>query len=289
MRTDVDNSKDLTGNNGAAADTSLVSHIAREPTVHFLLLAGLLFAVYRLLAPTGEPELIIDWQEVEARILISELNLGRSLDTAERAQIEAAVIDDYVLVREAYAMGLENDPRINEMLVQKVRHVLSGEEVQPTDAELAQYHAANRDRYRIPPRLTVEELVFVSREPLPEDLLQQLRDGASVESLQSRALMTQSTLPRVTHQDLASIFSREFADTVFAATGAGWIGPFLSNRGQHFLRIEETFAATELVLQDILDQVRIDWLAEMEEQRLAEAVAQLRQQYQIQIINRPAP
>lgn len=269
-------------------DKTLIGRIAAEPTVHFVLLAGLLFAGFRITNPEVPPELLIDWQEIEARILITELNSGQPLDQQQRQAVEDAVIDDYVLVVEAYALGLENDPRINDMLVQKMRHVLSANVIQPTAEELQQYYQRNLALYQIPERISVEELVFATRETLPDEIVQQLQAGVLAADLNTPSLFTLSSLPRVTQRDLASIFSAAYADAVFGAADGLWTGPHVSNRGQHWLRITERFAATQLALEEIVDQVRLDWITEVEEQRLAEVVTELRQQYRITISNRPS-
>ncbi|MEX2130957.1 MAG: peptidyl-prolyl cis-trans isomerase [Pseudohongiellaceae bacterium] len=269
-------------------DKTLIGRIAAEPTVHFLLLAGLLFAGFRITNPELQPELQIDWQEIEARILISELNAGQPLDPQQRQAIEDAVIDDYVLVYESYALGLENDPRINDILAQKMRHVLSGNVIQPSAEELQHFYQRNLALYQIPDRITVEELVFANRDALPDELVRQLQSGLPAAELDTPLLFTLGTLPRVAKQDLASIFSVEYAESVFGAAVDLWTGPFVSNRGQHWLRVTERFAATQLALDEIIDQVRLDWITDIEEQRLAEAIAELRQQYRITITNRPS-
>jgi hypothetical protein len=215
------------------------------------------------------------------------LNSPQPLTAEQRLRIEQAVIDDYILVYEAIAQDLENDPRINDILVQKMRHVLSGTVTEPDAAELENYYQQNPERYRLPARVTTEELVFTSRDALPEALTLQLAAGVDSNALNTPLLYTRSTLPRVTAQDLGSIFSEEFALQVFAAAEGQWSGPFLSNRGQHWLKITERFAEQQLPWQEVAEQLRLDWMTLEEEQRITAEVARLREQYQIIFQNRP--
>ena len=55
-------------------------------------------------------------------------------------EIEETLINDYILVMEAYELGLQNDARINDILAQKMRHVLSGNVIQPTDQQLEDFY-----------------------------------------------------------------------------------------------------------------------------------------------------
>jgi len=258
--------------------------ILREPTFHFLLLAAVISTAYWLINSTAGNQLQIDQQEIEARILITELTQGYPADAVQRQQIEQNLINDYLLVLEAYKLDLQNDARINDILAQKMRHVLSGNVIQPTSEELEDFYSNNVERYTSAPRVTTEELVFNTREPLPDELTMQLAQGSSPENIRSDIDQTAGILPRVTQQDLSSIFSEEFALQVFAAQLNDWIGPFFSNRGQHWLRINELFPAATAALSDITDQVRLDWIFVEEDRRLELEIAKLRDNYSINII-----
>ena len=76
---------------------------------------------------------------------------GRSA-TRSAARWSKSAIDDEVLLREAYRRGLDRDAVVRQHLVQKMRYILGEDEATPTEAELRAYLAANRERYRSPPR-----------------------------------------------------------------------------------------------------------------------------------------
>jgi len=261
----------------------MLTRILREPTTHFVILAAIIFLVYGLSQSSNEQVIEIAQQEIDARLFMQELAAGQELDPEQREALTRAFIEEQILVTEAMAMGLDNDARIHDMLAQKMRHVLSGDIIQPSEAELQTYYDANQERYRSPPVVSVLELVLNSTEPLPAAVTDALSNNASVDELLALVPGTSSRLPNVNHLDLSNIFSEEFANQVFAATDNSWVGPFTSNRGQHWLNIEQRRDARTPAMSEIADRVRLDWITEEEDLRLADEVAALWDKYSIRI------
>jgi hypothetical protein len=262
--------------------------ILREPTFHFLAMAAAISLFYWLFNNSDSQPLQIDWQEVEARILVTELTQGYPATEQQKQEIENLLVDDYILVMEAYNMGLQNDARINDILAQKMRHVLSGNVIQPSEQELDAFYQQNQALYRQTARVTATELVFNDTAPLPADVARQLADGVAEQNLVSELEPIAGILPRVTRDDLASIFNPELADQVFESTADRWIGPYLSNRGQHWLQVQQHYPARTPPLAEIIERVRLDWIAREEEARLQVEIDQLRDRYAVSIINRPS-
>ena len=258
--------------------------ILKEPTFHFLIIASAISAVYWFINSNSENQINIDQQEVDARILVTELTQGFTANPAQRQQIEQELINNHLLVLEAYKLDLQNDARINDILAQKMRHVLSGNVIQPTQEELENFYTANLNRYTSAPRVTTDELVFNTRDSLPENLAGQLARGVFAENIDSDLNQTAGILPRVTQRDFASIFSEEFARQIFDAQTNTWVGPYFSNRGQHWLMITESFPVSTALLDEITDQVRLDWIVEEEDKRLEQEVAKLRSTYSVTIL-----
>ena len=95
----------------------------------------------------------------------------------------------------------------------------------------------------------------------------------------------EAPLPNVNRIDLANIFSPEFSEQVFNAESESWVGPYSSNRGQHWLKIIERSEANLPPLNEITDRVRLDWIAEEEEILLQQEVDKLWNQYTIVVVN----
>jgi len=96
---------------------------------------------------------------------------------------------------------------------------------------------------------------------------------------------TVAPLPNVNSVDLANIFDQEFADRILAADLGQWQGPYVSNRGQHWLRVIEHTPAGIPALEAIADLVRLEWIAAEEEARLQQEVDKLWNEYTIVIRN----
>lgn len=261
--------------------------ILKEPTFHFLVLAAAISLFYWLFNNKDTQSLQIDWQEVEARILVTELTQGYPASEQQRQEIEETLIKDYILVMEAYELGLQNDARINDILAQKMRHVLSGNVIQPSDQELEKFYREHLPRYQQPARISATELVFNSQDPLPAQLLEQLTSGIDEQDLDTQLNRIAGVLPRVTRDDLESIFDLQIAREAFAVSDSRWVGPYQSNRGQHWLQINERFPARTPELEEIVERVRLDWITLEEEVLLEQEIEELRDSYEIAISNRP--
>ena len=268
--------------------TPLLQKLMGEPTVHFLFIALFIFSLYAITQSENENLLEIDQREIDARIFMQELSRGEELSLEQRELVTAFYIEEQILVREALSMELDNDERIHDILAQKMRHVLSGNIIQPTDAELREYFQENSTRFETPASLTLDELVFDSRDPLADSIVAALRQGADSATLLSMSQGTVAPLPNVNSIDLANIFEQEFADRVLAADLNQWQGPYVSNRGQHWLRVIEHIPAGISALDEIADLVRLEWISTEEESRLQQEVDKLWNEYTI-VINNSEP
>jgi len=261
-----------------------LARILREPTLHFLLLAGALFLVSTTLGAGRRNLVELDPEELGARIAEVERARGIPLDSTERRQVEQAYVDELILVREALAMGLEDDPRIRDFLVQKMLHVLSADVIQPTGEELAAYHRANRARYTSPGRLTVDELIVPGDGPLPPSLADGLSRGlapAELQAGQGAGALRHNVLPEVAADDLGRLFGEATAGLVLDAPEGAWVGPHGTVRGQHWFRVTARKPAELLPLEVVREQVRLDWITEQEAERLERRVAELRSRYRV--------
>ena len=262
-----------------------IKQLSKEPTVHFFVIAIVIFAIYGISALNNNNFLEVDQREIDARIFMQEMATGQDLSDAQREFIASSYVEEQILVREAIAIGLDNDARIHDMLAQKMRHVLSGDVIQPTQIELNEYYQNNIQTYQTIPSVSVNEIVLNDLDEIPNAAQQLLKQGASADEILDLSPGTGAPLPNVNHVDLSNIFDPEFANNVFNAQTSAWIGPFRSNRGQHFLKITERTEARLPPIEEILDRVRLDWITQEEEVRLQEEINKLWDQYTIIVDN----
>ena len=263
----------------------VIQKLVQEPTVHFFLMAVVIFVIYAISQTNRENLLEVDQREIDARVFIQEMTTGQPLNDEQRQFIASNYVEEQILVREAIALGLDNDARIHDMLAQKMRHVLSGDVIQPTADDLNNYYEENLERYRTLPLVSVNELVLNTQDELGAEVQAFLDSGSNAEMILAATAGNEAPLPNVNRIDLANIFSPEFSEQVFNAESESWVGPYTSNRGQHWLKITERSEANLPPLNEITDRVRLDWIAEEEEILLQQEVDKLWDQYTIIVAN----
>ena len=263
---------------------NLVDQLINEPTVHFFVIAVVVFIVYAISNLNGDDVIELDQREIDARILMQEMVSGQPLTSEQQEFITASYVEEQILVKEAVELGLDNDARIHDMLAQKMRHVLSGDIIQPTPAELESFYSSNSELYRAPATVSVDELILDTRNEIPMEIQTLISEGVNSDEILEMAPGSSAPLPNANHLDLSNIFAPEFADAVFQSQGNEWIGPFSSNRGQHFLKIIERSEERIPPMAEIADRVRLDWITQEEEIRLQQEVNKLWDRYEI-IIN----
>lgn len=269
-----------------SGDRAPLTRALREPTVSFLLAAALLFLLSWLFGSGGEPSIVIDPEDMAWRIEQVEVARGATLSPELRREVEQAYIDEQVLVREALAMGLDDDPRIHDILAQKMLHVLSGDVIQPTSEELRGYYRENLARYTPGTTLSVDEIVVRPDVPNPAALPAPLRAGGEPEDLLGEEVVTHRVMDALTTGDVAALFDEALAESAFAAQPGDWVGPHESVRGRHWLRVNERIEPDPLPFEGVREQVRLDWIGEREQVMLDARVEELRGEYVIEIMGR---
>ncbi len=268
---------------------NLARRVARDPTSHFVLLAAVLFLVSAVVDAVRGPVLVVSRADLEWRILEAELASGSSLTAEDRHRIEEQLVEERVLIEEARRLGLEDDERINDILVQKMLHVLSGDVIQPTDDEIRAYYAEQSDRYAAATSVFVDEVTILERGPATEEVPARLRKGVDLDDLRREGLrLNIRSMRGLTIADLDQLFGGETAELVFGSDPGTWLGPFDTPRGDNWLRVSERSEASVVPLDQVRDAVRLDWIAEREEARLAQRVRELRARYSVEVVGEPS-
>jgi hypothetical protein len=263
--------------------------LRREPLVHFVLLAGLLFAASALREGAGRETIVIERPTIEALIRQQTEIQGRPPSEQEQALLVQGVIDDAVLLREAYKRGLEQDAVVERHLVQKMRFLLGQEVPEPSEAELRAYFEAEGERYRSPPTVTLDHVFYADPQAVPDGLLEKLRAGADGRGLGDRLFMLGPRLARYSAADLAGLFGAELAQRVLELAPGSWQGPFRSAEGVHFVRVAARDPARLPAFEEVVDWVREDWLHARQQQIIGEQVTALRARYRIVVESEDRP
>ena len=261
--------------------------LRREPLVHFLALAALLFVIYDLLMPS---------RTGAARHRPGQHRGGRrpaggpARSAADRtgAQVGHRTRDRR---RGAVARGLQARPgpgRRRAAASGAEDAFVLGEEVpEPSAAELRAYLAANRERYRGPPTVTLDHVFFADPADVPDELLAQLQNGRSIDGLGDPLAMLGDTLPRYTVRDLMGLVGPEVARRVFEAPAGEWRGPVRSERGVHFMRVAVRHPPSMPSFEELESYLRQDWILDQQRRAAAVRLAELRREYRIVVERTP--
>lgn len=183
------------------------------------------------------------------------------------------LIDDYVaeevLVREALALGLDqDDPVIRRRLRQKMEFMTDAEvdALTPTDDELRAYLDANATSYEVDPRIGFEQ-VFLSPDRRGDAL--KADAAALLARLQSQpetdtANLGEPTLlpmsePPTQLTRIGGDFGPDFASALADIPIGVWSGPITSTYGFHLVRVTERLPGRIPSLAEVHDAVLRDW------------------------------
>jgi PPIC-type PPIASE domain len=255
--------------------------LSREPLVHFIVLGALLFGASAFWQRQQREAIVIDRATVEALVQQQIEMQGHAPSEEERALLVQGLVDDAVLLREAYKRGLEQDPVVERHLVQKMRLLLAAEIPDPGEAELRPWFKAQAERYRNPPTVSLDQVFFADPGAVPDDLLARLRAGADFRRLGERLFMLGPRLARYSVGDLSDLLGADLARRIFELPVGVWQGPLQSPHGVHFVRVAEKLPASVPTFEEVADWVREDWRHAKQQELIAQQVAALRERYRI--------
>ena len=199
------------------------------------------------------------------------------------------------LVRDAVALGLDDDVIIRRLLAEKMRLVLKQDrDATPIrDEELAALLERDREHFLRPATVTVQQL-FLSSDARGDDaaardaghMLAALRSGAlpdDAATAQADPLPIGGSLRSVTRLQLQARFGKAFADAVFALDAGAWSGPIASPFGRHLVRVTEKRPARVPPLDEVRPALVEALRRERADANLVRGLARLRSLYEVHI------
>lgn len=276
----------------------IVPVLFREPLLHFLVLGGVLFALY---VAFGKPDdvalrdrIVVDERQLR---LLSQQFQSTWMRPPTRDEL-SGLADDFVkeeiLYREALALGLDRDDLVIRRRMRQKMEFLNADlnEQEPTDADLEAYLRANPEVFRQPPRFSFQQ-IYLDPRRTDGDILQRaqgllalLREDTEA-SADPASLGEPSLLPavveRATPRDVANTFGPEFAEAVAGAPTDGWSGPYTSAYGVHLLRVTEHLPGNIPPLTAVRSVVAREWANERRHEAETRFLDALRSRYSIEI------
>lgn len=260
----------------------LPEKLLREPLLGFVLAGGLIFVLY---AYTIEPalsinEIIVTQQQLEAIAQERELVLGRPLQPQERESLVQRFVDEEVLVREAYTLGLDRvDGRVRSQLIKKMTFLIEEEPPQPTEADLQALQTAHPERYQKPAMLSLRLVSIDNEHTDAGTLLRGLRNGG----LTGPDIVSDQSIEQVTVQEVAMTLGLEQAERFLDQEPGEWSGPYALPQGRVFVQLTFREPAHEYPPELLDKYLREDWATARRQEIYNRKVATLRQEYRINI------
>jgi hypothetical protein len=275
---------------------ALLRVILREPLVHFAFLALLVFAGYGLVSTetVKEPDrIIVSAAKVDQLAAV----FAKTWQRPPIAKELKGLIDDYVkeeiYVREALALGLEEDDTVIRRRLRQKMEFLTAAEAEAAsadDAELETYLQSHPERFRAEPMLAFEH-IFLNPERHGEKIEQHARklleslhaDPQTEAAAIGDSTLLPATLPLSGISAINQIFGADFGEAVDALEPHKWSGPVPSSFGLHLVRVSQREAARMPMLSDVRQAVLREWTNDRREQSEARRFAELLKRYQVTV------
>jgi hypothetical protein len=267
--------------------------LLRDPLLHFIIIGGVLVALFRLTDSGGQrspEEIVVTAAQIASLKAAFAQSWGREPTAEEAENLVAEHIRDEVFYREAVAMGLDKDDAvIRRRLRQKMEFVADvATEAEPTEAELKAYVAENEEKFRTEPAYFFTHVFFNQEGGTSPDLeeldalLKTLNDGANPEE-QGDAFLPGFQFDGWTRSGVAQIFGESFASALEDAPLDRWAGPVASVYGVHLIHLGAREAAKDPPFDDIRDVARREWLLEQREAAGDALYDKLRARYTVRV------
>lgn len=272
----------------------MINRIIREPLLHFLVLAGLIFAAYGLLSGRHAVEdgIVVSRARIEQLSAIFERTWLRPPGQQELKGLIDSYVKEEIYVREALRLGIDKDDTVIRRRLQMKMEFLDGSEAdarQATDAELQSYLDTHADKFREPPRIAFEQVFIDAQKRGPHaqgdaaNLLGTLRKEASFSATDGDPTLLPPSMSLSDRQEVAGLFGDEFAAAIADLPKGEWQGPVASTFGLHLVRITGKVPGLQPALSDIRPQVEREWRNNLKEDLARQRLDDLLKRYPVTI------
>jgi hypothetical protein len=273
--------------------------VLRSPLLHFLVIGAAIYLLYGIAdreTTTASPNTIT---VTAGDIKWLQRSWQKRWNRPPTPQEQKGLIDQFVretvMYREALAMGLDQDDVIiRRRLAQKLEFLFQdlADAVAPSTQELRDYFESNRDRYRDPSVLTLTH-IFINPD------LRGDRTLADAEALLARLaamddptqdaadlgdqFMLQRFYPQRSEMEIARLFGRDFARSVFELEPGQWHGPVQSGYGVHLVYVHDLLRSPAVSFDAVVERVTGDWQTDQRQTLNDKYVENLLSRYEVTV------
>jgi len=268
----------------------------KEPLLHFLVLGGLIFYLYSLVADTGGAADEIVVSRGQQQNLINTFN--RTWQRPPTQEEFRALLDDYVrqeiAYREGQSMGMDQDDIIIRRRMRQKLELLAEDVASlaaPTEEQLQAFLDKNPEEFLLEPRLSLHHIYFSpdrrgeAAEQDANELLQRIgTDGPDGDLEQfGDPLPLPFQLDDTREGDISRLFGGQFTDELKGIEAGHWAGPVRSGFGFHLVFITERVDGRVPELDEVRDAVQREWFAQRRREAVDGLYERLAENYTIEI------
>ena len=275
-----------------------MKRLLREPLLHFLILGGLLFAVYAYtergrggVEPSRQIQLSPD--DLAQMVLLFQSQWRRDPTPEELKRTIETRVQEEVLYREGLALGLDKDDTIvRRRMAQKMQFL--AEDVaaahEPTSAELKSWYDKRRVQFAEPPRVSFRHLYFSPDTRGAHARYDAASALAKLAGEPEESKLGASLADRFMFQDyyrdrapeyLGKEFGPQFAQAVTKLAPGSWQGPIESGFGWHLVFVDTVIPGRVPEFEEIEPDVKTAWLAEQKALAWEKAYKEMRARYTV--------
>ena len=245
----------------------MLKKLITEPLVHFLVIAILLFIIFKQLnaQETNPNTITISQGRIEQikQNFLTRWNRAPLAKELENATLHYAVNEMYI--REARALNMDmGDKVIDRRLRQKIEFLIEDlvTTKEPSNTELMQFYQQHIENYQTQPLLSFQQ-IHLSIDGDHDELQQKIaRQQLSIEQGKTPQGELKFLPYQVTNKNVVQIdrlFGESFSKKLINAPLSSWSGPIDSSHGVHFVLIEQRSPAVNTAFESIKSTVLADW------------------------------
>lgn len=247
--------------------------LLREPFLHFLLLATVVFLIYKWRSkeePAGPKEILVTQGTIENLTATYARVWNRHPTQEDVNWLIQEYVREEVCTRQAIAIGLDRDDTIiRRRLRQKMEFLFQNAVAQsePSDAELLSYMKRYPDSFQTEPIVTFTH-IYLNPDRHSHNLAQeeshlrmQLEHATDAQiSELGDPFMLPYHFENATAREISDLFGKQFEAQIAALPIGQWSGPIQSGYGLHFVRIAAKSDGNNPPLKEVRNDVYREWL-----------------------------
>jgi hypothetical protein len=270
--------------------------LLKEPLVHFIALALIVFAAYGQVATEKQQppdQIVVSAPKIEQLAAVFAKTWQRPPTSQELKNLIEDYVREEIYVREALALHLdEDDAVIRRRLRQKMEflNAAEAEAASPSDDELDAYLKDNPRRFEIEPMLAFQQ-IFLSPERHGDKIEQDA--GSILEVLRTNPdsdwavlgdpTLLPAALPLTDKTSIGQIFGADFAEALDEAEPGTWSDPIASTFGLHLVRVTQRTPGRMPALHEVRDAVLREWANDRRQQAEEKSFQELLSRYKVTI------